>query len=107
MEGNNVSGTAAHIRDVFLDAEKDYLEKLKTYPEVKDLIESLNKKSGTELAKIALEKIEAVEYGQVGEDQIDKTEFEITVLLAAIQDIQRERTLERTKSHHINDDFQK
>lgn len=84
MEDNNTSGTAAHIRDVFLNSEKEYLEKLKSYPEVKDLIESLNKKSGTELAKIALQKIKAVEYGQIGEDEIYKTEFEITVLLAAI-----------------------
>ena len=42
MHYDNVNGEAAHLRDVYLNAEKEYVEFLMQFDEVKQLIVSLN-----------------------------------------------------------------
>ena len=90
-DNNNISGKFAHLRDVFLDAEKEYLEKLKSNPEIKELIENLNKNNARDLYDLASSNIYIIETGLVPAENLEKAEFEIVVLLAAIQDKVREK----------------
>ena len=38
MEGNNMNGNIAFLRDTFLDAEKEYLEELMKQPKYKEFV---------------------------------------------------------------------
>lgn len=108
MEGNNISGEIAHLRDVFLEAEKEYLDELKQQPQYASLIERLNKtKGGTELAHMAIERIEKIENGMVKPEDLEKVETEITIILASIEDRVREkgeRELTMTPARSKDDD---
>lgn len=106
MDGNNMSGNIAHLRDTFLDAEKEYLDKLKQNPEIREMIKQLNKRGGTQLARMAVQRIDSIENGLVEPQNLDEVESEIAIILAAIEDIQRERVLEKT-THRKDDDFER
>ena len=54
MEGNNISGNIAFLRDTFLDAEKQYLEELMKQPKYKAFIEKLNHCGSEELSLEAI-----------------------------------------------------
>lgn len=43
MEGNNINGNIAFLRDTFLDAEKEYLKELMKDDKYKMFVEELNK----------------------------------------------------------------
>ena len=97
MNENNINGKIAFLRDTFLKAEKDYLEELIKKPKYKNFIEDLNKYNSKELSLEAVKRISAIESGKVKEEDLEKVETEITLLLASIQDCIREKILEKIK----------
>lgn len=97
MEGNNINGNIAFLRDTFLDAEKEYLKELMKKPEYKALVENLNKYDSKELSLEAVKRISNIETGRVKEEDLERVETEITLLLASIQDCVREKVKERMK----------
>ena len=100
MEGNNISGNIAFLRDTFLDSEKQYLEELMKQPKYKAFIEKLNKYGSKELSLEAIRRISDIETGNVNSDDLERVETEITLLLASIQDCVREKVKEKTKEAH-------
>lgn len=82
MNENNINGKIAFLRDTFLKAEKDYLEELIKEPKYKNFIEDLNKYNSKELSLEAVKRISAIESGKVKEEDLEKVETEITLLLA-------------------------
>ena len=97
MNENNINGKIAFLRDTFLKAEKDYLEELIKKPKYKNFIEDLNKYNSKELSLEAVKRISAIESGKVKEEDLEKVETEITLLLASIQDCIREKVKEKIK----------
>ena len=97
MEGNNINGNIAFLRDTFLNAEKEYLKELMKKPEYKALVENLNKYDSKELSLEAVKRISNIETGRVKEEDLERVETEITLLLASIQDCVREKVKERVK----------
>ena len=97
MEVNNINGNIAFLRDTFLDAEKEYLKELMKKPEYKALVENLNKYDSKELSLEAVKRISNIETGRVKEEDLERVETEITLLLASIQDCVREKVKERMK----------
>ena len=92
MEGNNLDPKIGHLRNVFLEAEREYLEELMLQPKMAEMVGFLNEHhSGSQLARIAQTKIDAIENEEVKWDDLEQIEGEITLLLAAIEDMQRER----------------
>ena len=100
MEGNNICGNIAFLRDTFLDAEKQYLEELMKQPKYKAFIEKLNQDSSTELSLEAVRRISEIETGKVNADDLERVETEITLLLASIQDCVREKVKEKNKESY-------
>lgn len=101
LEGNNTDGELAFLRDIFLEAEEEYLEKLKSNPKYVEFIKSINKHSASRLGKVAVEKINSIETGNVKEEDLERVETEIVLILASIQDIVREKVREREKEEEI------
>lgn len=95
MESNNINGNIAFLRDTFLDAEKEYLEELMKEPKYKEFIESLNRYNSKELSLNAIKKISDIETGRVKQEDLERVETEITLLLASIQNCVREKVKER------------
>ena len=90
MNENNINGKIAFLRDTFLKAEKDYLEELIKEPKYKNFIENLNKYNSKELSLEAVKR-------KVKEEDLEKVETEITLLLASIQECVREKVKEKIK----------
>ena len=104
MEDNNINGKVAFLRDTFLDAEKEYLEELIKQPKYKAFIEHLNRCSSKDLSLEAVKRVSDIETGRVKEEDLERTETEIALLLASIQDCVRERVKERL--HKRGKDFE-
>lgn len=102
MEGNNIDGKIAFLRDTFLEAEKEYLEELMKQPKYKEFVENLNRYSSKDLSLEAIKKISDIETGRVKEKDLERVETEITLLLASIQDSVREKVKERVKETEEN-----
>lgn len=100
MEGNNISGNIAFLRDTFLDAEKQYLEELMKQPKYKVFIEKLKQYSSKELSLEAIRRISDIETGKVNANDLERVETEITLLLASIQDYVREKVKEKNKESY-------
>lgn len=87
MYYDNVNEEAAHLRDVYLSAEKDYVKFLMQFEEVKELIVGLNHNySSSYLFELAQGLIKKVEVGEFSEEEMEKVERKLIFLLAAIQD---------------------
>ena len=97
MEGNNINGNIAFLRDTFLDAEKEYLKELMKDDKYKTFVEKLNKYRAKELSLEAIKRISDIETGRVKEADLERVETEITLLLVSIQDCVREKVKERVK----------
>lgn len=82
----NVSGDIAHLRDTFLTAEREYVTELLKSEDMRELIAEINQNSPEVLFDMAQSLVDKVEMGQIPEDQMVRTEQQLTVLLAAIQD---------------------
>ena len=100
MKGN-VDGNIAHLRDTFLLAEKDYIKELIKIPEVIDLIAEIGDYSSDDLFETAQAIIESVEAGEFSDDEMEKIELQLTVILAAIRDkvLIKELTLMPSGAH--------
>ena len=97
MVNGNINGEIARKRDIFLNAEKDYLDELKKDPRMENFIKKLKCLNPRDLSKIADELIEKVEFGKVEATDLEKVEAEITLVYATIVDAIRERP-EKEKS---------
>ena len=95
MKDNNINGKVAFLRDTFLDAEKEYLEELIKQPKYKDFIEHLNRYSSKDLSLEAIKRVSDIETGKVKEEDLERVETEITLILASIQDWVRVRVKDR------------
>lgn len=95
LEGNNMNGKIAFLRDTFLEAEKSYLSELIKQPKYKQFIEDMNKYDSKQLSLEAVKRFRDIETGKVKNEDLERIETEITLLLASIQDCVRERIKER------------
>lgn len=85
---SNVDKDVSYLRDVYLDAEKEYITELLKDEEIRNLIYKVNIdfENPEELFSVAQDLVYKVEMGLVPDDEMETTEQIITVLLAAIQD---------------------
>ena len=82
----NVDGNIAHLRDTYLSAERDYVSELLKSEGMRDLISEINAETPDRLFAMAQSIVDKVEMGLISDEQMEKTEQQLTVLLAAIQD---------------------
>lgn len=82
----NVDGNIAHLRDTYLSAERDYVSELLKSEGMRDLISEINAETPDRLFTMAQSIVDKVEMGLIPDEQMEKTEQQLTVLLAAIQD---------------------
>jgi len=87
MNYDNVNGEAAHLRDVYLEAEKEYVKYLMQFDEVKEMVIGLNHAyNPSYLFQVAQNLIDRVEAGEFSDEEMESVERKLTVLLAAIHD---------------------
>lgn len=82
----NVDGNIAHLRDTYLSAERDYVSELLKSEGMRNLISEINAETPDRLFATAQSIVDKVEMGLIPDEQMEKTEQQLTVLLAAIQD---------------------
>lgn len=86
-QGTNFSQKASFLRDVFLGMEQEHLDALLTDPEVIDLVNKLRVSSTPERRyQMAQQRIEQIEHGMVNEEDLEKVERDIVILLHSIED---------------------
>lgn len=95
LEGNNMSGNIAFLRNTFLEAEKEYLKELIKQPKYKKFIEDMNKYDSKHLSLETIKRFSDIETGKIKNEDLEKTETELTLLLASIQDCVRKKVKER------------
>ncbi len=78
------------LHDIFLNAEKEYLEELMKDPANKKLVSSLSRFPRSFLGKEAVARIERIENGEVPEGELERVETEITLILASIWEPNRD-----------------
>lgn len=98
LEDNNVNGEIARKRDIFLEAEKEYLDELKKDPKNLEFIVRLNKFNALDLSKEADRMINWIENGEVSAENLEKIEAEIVLIYAAIEDKIKEKVREKERS---------
>lgn len=87
MNYDNINSNAAHLRDVYLEAEKNYVEYLMQFDHIKELVASINREYNSNyLFEIAQKLIDRVEAGEFSDEEMKEVEGELIVLLAAIHD---------------------
>ena len=83
----NISGEIENLRNTFLNAEYEYLIFLLRNERNRKLLMYINQNISSEgLYKLAKERIDQIEHGEVKEEDFETVEGQITLLLAAIQD---------------------
>lgn len=92
---DNVNGKVAQDRDAWMGMEKKLFEELLKNPKNKKMYEQLRKVSSHKLHSKAMKLIEEIESGKLLDWEIYLKVEEITLLLAAIEDAQRENVKER------------
>ena len=92
---DNVNGKVSQDRDVWMRMEKTLFEELLKDTKNKEKYELLRKVSSHELHSKAMKLIEEIESGKLLDWEIYLKVEEITLLLAAIEDAQRENEKER------------
>lgn len=102
FEDNNVNGEISRKRDIFLKAEKEYLDELKKDTKNMELIKHLNKFSASDLSKEADRRINCIENGEVKPENLERVEIEITLIYVAIQDKIRQRELEKVVEEELD-----
>lgn len=87
LQHNNISNEPAHLRDTFLDSEKEYVLHLLQDESLKDFIININRcHNADELLYIAQDLVDQVENNLIPYEKMDQVEKKLTVLLAAIRD---------------------
>ena len=84
----NVDGNISHLRDTFLEAEREYVLELLKSEGVRSLITEINEFTPEKLFAISKKLVDDIELGLVPDDQMELMEQRLTVMLAAIQDKQ-------------------
>ena len=92
---DNVNGKVSQDRDAWMGMEKTLFEELLKDTKNKEKYELLRKVSSHELHSKAMKLIEEIESGKLLDWEIYLKVEEITLLLAAIEDAQRENEKER------------
>lgn len=106
MYDNNLNPEASHLRDVFLNAEREYVMELLKDPNIRNKICSLNHEINSEtLFEIAQGLIDDVEFGRVPESEMSKVEGQITVVLAAIRDYTLRKELVLTPDYQEDEEL--
>ena len=95
---DNINGNIAKDRDTWMGMEKTLFEGLLKEPKYKEMYEQFRKVPSHELHSKAMELIEEIESGKLLDWEIYLKVEEITLLLAAIEDAQRENVKERVGS---------
>ena len=90
---DNINGDAANLRDTFLLAERDYVKELLQIEDIRELIYKFSQQPSELLFAAAQSIVNKVETGQVPDELMERTEQQLTVLLAAIQDKVLEKDL--------------
>ena len=83
---DNVNEDASNLRDTFLMAERDYVKELLQVSGIRELIYECTDQPSELLFKAAQKIVDDVEAGKVPDELMERTEQQLTVLLAAIQD---------------------
>ena len=83
---NNINGTIAHLRDTFLDVEREYVMEVLNNEEILEKIREFNIRNAEELYAIAQYIIEKVDNNLIPYNEMYKYEQILIVLLSAIQD---------------------
>ncbi len=83
---DNMDDNISHLRDTYLIAEREYVSELLKSEGMRDLIYEINAETPEKLFAAAQSIVDKVEMGLIPDDQMEKTEQQLTVLLAAIQD---------------------
>ncbi len=96
----NISAEVAHLRNTYLEAEEDYFKMLYTCN--KKLFDDLLTYPSDLLYEEAKKHIDAIEYGEVEEKDLENEEGMIAFCLAAIRD--RVRILELVKTMDIEEE---
>lgn len=82
------------LRDTFIDAETDYLNKLLENDEINKLISDLGEKfSDEELYNMANDLVQQVDLGQIKDEDMELIEIKILILLVAIRDVKYSKQL--------------
>lgn len=94
--GRNIDGKIADLRDAFFDShEKDFIIKAYKTPEGRELYAKMLRKSVEDLYNKAKQLINEVELGMYNEEQMREAEVKIAFCLAAIEDVQLAKILEK------------
>lgn len=83
---DNMDDNISHLRDTYLIAEREYVSELLKSEGMRDLIYEINAETPEKLFAAAQSIVDKVEMGLIPDDQMEKTEQQLTVLLAAVQD---------------------
>ena len=87
LQHNNISNEAAHLRDTFLDSEKEYVLSLLQDESLKDFIININRcHNADELLYIAQDLVDKVENNLIPYEKMDQVEKKLVILLSAIRD---------------------
>ncbi len=82
----NMGGEIAHLRDTFLSAERNYVAELLKDEEMQKMVADVNQQPSELLFEAAKNLVDKVENGLVPDEQMGRTELQLFVLLASIQD---------------------
>ena len=94
----NMSGEIAHLRDTFLSAERNYVAELLKDEEMQKMVADVNQQPSELLFEAAKNLVDKVENGLVPDEQMGRTELQLFVLLASIQDRDLSKDLVLTPS---------
>lgn len=87
MYNDNVNGEASHLRDVYLEAQRDYVKYLMQFEDIRQLVAQINASYDPDyLFEVAQNLVERVDAGEFDDEEMEKVEGELIVLLSAIQD---------------------
>ena len=86
LKENNINSNISYVRDVFLEAESDYLKKILQDYNAREYIKSLNKFSSDALIDAAIKLMNNIDSGVYSKDELEKIEKDIILYLAAIID---------------------
>lgn len=97
-KGLEISEQEVEIREIFLDAEKEYLQILQQEVEFRNQVDCLSRKFyPSQLMEMAKRRMEKFEFGLVDEEKTNKLETEILMLLKAIDAAYKKMDLTKTK----------
>lgn len=82
----NVNPNASNLRDTYLEAEREYVAELLQNESMRRLVEEINQLPSESLFAAAQKLVDDVEMGLIPEEQMERTEQQLTIMLAAIKD---------------------